>query len=236
MRGSGSGGRGTTPVVAVLCYLFTVGDLHCILYCWWASWGSMWEILTECHFKCFQVSKFKMFFFFKLCYIPSLQQELLKDYLIPGADETAPDEKTFYLKMKGDYYRYLAEVASDADKDSKFHVSSVHLFLCPRVPLSSSFFHLSSLPLLSSSSVRLVISPSLLSSSSSYVHPFLCSSLPLLISSSVHVFCSSAHLLCLNMCKLKAYLWRMRLCEKQEYIPLVPWVDVFLFKKGVLWL
>ncbi|XP_071854127.1 14-3-3 protein beta/alpha-A-like isoform X2 [Apostichopus japonicus] len=44
--------------------------------------------------------------------------ELLDKFLIPGASEGAHDEATFYLKMKGDYYRYLAEVASDEAKTS----------------------------------------------------------------------------------------------------------------------
>ena len=34
--------------------------------------------------------------------------DLLNDHLIPKA--TQPESKVFYLKMKGDYYRYLAEV------------------------------------------------------------------------------------------------------------------------------
>lgn len=34
---------------------------------------------------------------------------LLDKYLIPKA--SSPESKVFYLKMKGDYYRYLAEVA-----------------------------------------------------------------------------------------------------------------------------
>ncbi|XP_034553669.1 14-3-3-like protein [Notolabrus celidotus] len=37
--------------------------------------------------------------------------DLLDGHLIPKA--TAAESKVFYLKMKGDYYRYLAEVASD---------------------------------------------------------------------------------------------------------------------------
>jgi len=41
---------------------------------------------------------------------------LLNDYLIPNADEN--ESKVFYMKMKGDYYRYLAEVASEAKKAS----------------------------------------------------------------------------------------------------------------------
>ncbi|XP_053302642.1 14-3-3 protein zeta/delta [Pleuronectes platessa] len=37
--------------------------------------------------------------------------DLLDNHLIPKAVEA--DSKVFFLKMKGDYYRYLAEVASD---------------------------------------------------------------------------------------------------------------------------
>lgn len=40
--------------------------------------------------------------------------KLLDKYLIENS--TQPDSKVFYLKMKGDYYRYLAEVASGDDK------------------------------------------------------------------------------------------------------------------------
>jgi 14-3-3 protein beta/theta/zeta len=36
-------------------------------------------------------------------------QALLDQYLIPKASNA--ESKVFYLKMKGDYYRYLAEVA-----------------------------------------------------------------------------------------------------------------------------
>lgn len=36
---------------------------------------------------------------------------LLDSHLVPKAE--APESKVFYLKMKGDYYRYLAEVASN---------------------------------------------------------------------------------------------------------------------------
>lgn len=41
---------------------------------------------------------------------------LLTDHLIPKA--TTPESKVFYLKMKGDYYRYLAEVATNENKAS----------------------------------------------------------------------------------------------------------------------
>ncbi|XP_049607542.1 14-3-3-like protein 1 [Syngnathus scovelli] len=40
--------------------------------------------------------------------------DLLNNHLIPKA--SAADSKVFYLKMKGDYYRYLAEVASGTEK------------------------------------------------------------------------------------------------------------------------
>jgi len=39
---------------------------------------------------------------------------LLDKFLVPKA--AAPESKVFYLKMKGDYYRYLAEVASGTDR------------------------------------------------------------------------------------------------------------------------
>ncbi|XP_026149640.1 14-3-3 protein zeta-like [Mastacembelus armatus] len=41
---------------------------------------------------------------------------LLNKYLIPKA--TTAESKVFYLKMKGDYYRYLAEVATDEEKST----------------------------------------------------------------------------------------------------------------------
>nr|AHJ11169.1 14-3-3 zeta [Panagrellus redivivus] len=41
--------------------------------------------------------------------------ELLDKFLIPKAGN--PESKVFYLKMKGDYYRYLAEVATGEDRN-----------------------------------------------------------------------------------------------------------------------
>jgi len=48
---------------------------------------------------------------------------LLDDHLVPACNSSAAEEakegKVFYLKMKGDYYRYLAEVAVSSSKDNK---------------------------------------------------------------------------------------------------------------------
>ena len=43
-----------------------------------------------------------------------LAQDLLDSHLIPKS--TAADSKVFYLKMKGDYFRYLAEVANAEER------------------------------------------------------------------------------------------------------------------------
>ena len=44
-----------------------------------------------------------------------LPQALLDEHLIPSVTgvEQESESNVFYLKMKGDYYRYLAEVATD---------------------------------------------------------------------------------------------------------------------------
>lgn len=47
---------------------------------------------------------------------------LLSDHLIPNAkkdDDKEKDSLVFYLKMKGDYYRYLSEVAAGEPRGSK---------------------------------------------------------------------------------------------------------------------
>ena len=44
-------------------------------------------------------------------------QDLLVNHLIPNATEK--ESKVFYLKMKGDYCRYLAEVASGDERSCK---------------------------------------------------------------------------------------------------------------------
>ena len=48
-----------------------------------------------------------------------LFQGLLDQYLIPKASNA--ESKVFYLKMKGDYYRYLAEVATGEARTSKWN-------------------------------------------------------------------------------------------------------------------
>uniref|UniRef100_A0A2K6DL79 14-3-3 domain-containing protein n=1 Tax=Macaca nemestrina TaxID=9545 RepID=A0A2K6DL79_MACNE len=50
--------------------------------------------------------------------------ELLDKYLI--ANVTNPESKVFYLKMKGDYFRYLAEVACEAFDISKKEMQPTH--------------------------------------------------------------------------------------------------------------
>lgn len=44
-------------------------------------------------------------------------QDLLDNHLIKKAE--LAESKVFFQKMKGDYYRYLAEVATAADKYGK---------------------------------------------------------------------------------------------------------------------
>ena len=51
----------------------------------------------------------------------SFAQELLNKYLIENS--TNAESKVFYLKMKGDYYRYLAEVASGDDKTGELEMA-----------------------------------------------------------------------------------------------------------------
>lgn len=56
-------------------------------------------------------------------------QELLDKYLIPENQEV--DSQVFYLKMKGDYNRYLAEVAEEDKKKSELtHPPKVTMLVC----------------------------------------------------------------------------------------------------------
>ena len=50
----------------------------------------------------------------------SVCQKLLDEYLIAKAELC--ESKVFYLKMKGDYYRYLAEVAGKADREGDGYI------------------------------------------------------------------------------------------------------------------
>lgn len=60
-----------------------------------------------------------MILFAVLTYTFVYLQGLLDKYLIPKASN--PESKVFYLKMKGDYYRYLAEVATGETRNSEFY-------------------------------------------------------------------------------------------------------------------
>jgi len=54
----------------------------------------------------------------ELCDICKNVLGLLENYLIPKAElGTDKESEVFYLKMKGDYYRYLAEVAGGGTRD-----------------------------------------------------------------------------------------------------------------------
>lgn len=48
--------------------------------------------------------------------------DLLQNHLIPKAG--SHESKVFYLKMKGDYYRYLAEVASPSKSSAEYNPAS----------------------------------------------------------------------------------------------------------------
>lgn len=74
--------------------------------------GFNFEIILEC----WQIlTFFDDLWYWKLTDI--IFQGLLDKYLVAKA--STAESKVFYLKMKGDYFRYLAEVASTTDKSSK---------------------------------------------------------------------------------------------------------------------
>lgn len=52
-----------------------------------------------------------------------VKQSLLDKFLIPKASNA--ESKVFYLKMKGDYYRYLAEVATGDTRNG-----TLFIYLC----------------------------------------------------------------------------------------------------------
>lgn len=57
-------------------------------------------------------------FVYKTLLVVCLFQNLLSEFLIPKA--TQAESKVFYLKMKGDYFRYLSEVASGDSKKGEY--------------------------------------------------------------------------------------------------------------------
>nr|XP_046274261.1 14-3-3 protein beta/alpha-like [Scatophagus argus]XP_046274262.1 14-3-3 protein beta/alpha-like [Scatophagus argus] len=82
---------------------------------------SSWRVISSLEQKSDETSKSSLAKVYKqkiedeLTEICNEVLELLDKYLIPKAE--SPDSKVFYLKMKGDYFRYLAEVASDDNKN-----------------------------------------------------------------------------------------------------------------------
>ena len=71
------------------------------------EWQHTWCFFNQCSLWNYKPSCF--------CLFPL--QDLLDNFLILKAE--AVESKVFYLKMKGDYYRYLAEVQSGDAKKGK---------------------------------------------------------------------------------------------------------------------
>jgi hypothetical protein len=68
-------------------------------------------------------------------------QGLLDKYLIPKA--SSAESKVFYLKMKGDYFRYLAEVATGETRNGMYaqiYIAAAILSLLDPITSSESFF------------------------------------------------------------------------------------------------
>ncbi len=57
-----------------------------------------------------------------------LIQSLVDKYLIPNA--TTTESKVFYLKMKGDYYRYLSEITTGNERQSNVLISNNRINMC----------------------------------------------------------------------------------------------------------
>lgn len=83
------------------------------------------SVLVPPFFLCSSPSLFKQrifwpgfIFVYKTLLVACLFQNLLSEFLIPKA--TQAESKVFYLKMKGDYFRYLSEVASGDSKKGEY--------------------------------------------------------------------------------------------------------------------
>lgn len=74
-----------------------------------------YEVLVCNKLEIISLAFFCAYLFF--CHFASFQG-LLDKFLIPKASN--PESKVFYLKMKGDYYRYLAEVATGETRNCKY--------------------------------------------------------------------------------------------------------------------
>jgi 14-3-3 protein beta/theta/zeta len=69
------------------------------------------DVLVSVFLKKSQFKTIKSLFIFSFSF-----KQLLDKFLIPKASN--PESKVFYLKMKGDYFRYLAEVAVGDSRQS----------------------------------------------------------------------------------------------------------------------
>lgn len=99
---------------------------------------AIYIVVDTCSYRLLRVCSFSenlpcLFFFFFF-----LPQELLEKYLIPKA--AGAESQVFYLKMKGDYYRYLAEVATEDKKACKIYIKSFFYANCVKVVLCPYMF------------------------------------------------------------------------------------------------
>ena len=85
---------------------------------------SAWRVITSMEQKCegedFKKGAAKEYRSAIVAELQTVCEEvlsLLDNYLIPNASDDEP--RVFYLKMKGDYYRYLAEVTMDEESRTK---------------------------------------------------------------------------------------------------------------------